>query len=240
MDFLSDLRNGEYELLEWFYFLSLALILAFGTLSTAGTVMSTDKPVVAVVSCSMYPEYHRGDILFVQGQDFNDIEEGEVIVYKVPDRVDFSVDGESYTLEKDSPLHNTSVETSLGRVELVEVVPDLNPGQDGNTKDGVILNVDGERVRVEEGSSSNGLSVEKASAMPIPVVHRVVRKEDGFLETRGDANSRQLDFESDVRPFQVHGKAFFRVPRIGLFKMFAMDLAGFGDAPLSLDKRYTC
>lgn len=240
MDFLSDLRNGEYELLEWFYFLSLALILAFGTLSTAGTVMDTDKPVVAVVSCSMYPEFHRGDILFVQGQDFKNIEEGEVIVYKVPDRVDFSINGESYTLEKDSPIHNTSVETSLGEVELIEVAPDLNPGRDGNTKDKVVLRVDSEHVGVEEGSSYGSLSVEKTSTMPIPVVHRVVRKEGKFLETRGDANSQQLDFESDVRPFQVHGKAFFRVPRVGLFKMFAMDLAGFGNAPLSLDNRYTC
>ncbi len=68
-----------------FYFLAVALILAFGTLQTAGTVMDTDRPVVSVVSCSMYPELDVGDILLVSGMEFEEIEEGDIIVFSTPE-----------------------------------------------------------------------------------------------------------------------------------------------------------
>jgi signal peptidase I len=240
MGFLEDVWSGENEIFEWFYFLALALILAFGTISTSGTLLDTERPVVSVFSCSMYPEYQRGDILLVKGTDFSDVEVEDVIVYKVPDRVDFSVSGESYTLEKDSPQFNTSIQTSVGKVELLEVMTDLEPGRDGDDREEVVLSVDGERKVLEEGSSGR-ISIKRASAMPIPVVHRVVEKNEDSLETRGDANEGQLDFESDVRPFQVHGKAFFKVPLVGALKILAMDFVGFqGDKPFVFDVYRTC
>lgn len=64
-----------------FYFFAVALILAFGIITTTGTVFDTEKPVVTVVSCSMYPEYNVGDVILVNGADFNEVEEGDVIVY---------------------------------------------------------------------------------------------------------------------------------------------------------------
>lgn len=64
-----------------FYFIALALVLAFGIIQTSGVVLNADKPVVTVVSCSMYPEYNVGDVILVQGQSFEEIEEGDVIVY---------------------------------------------------------------------------------------------------------------------------------------------------------------
>lgn len=73
-----------------FYFLAIALILAFGTLQTAGTALETDKPVVSVVSCSMYPELNVGDILVVNGVEFEEIEEGDIIVYST-DEVEIPV-----------------------------------------------------------------------------------------------------------------------------------------------------
>jgi signal peptidase I len=238
MDFLEGIRNGENEAFEWFYFLSLALILAFGTITFTGTVFDTERPVVSVVSCSMYPEYGIGDILIVEGQEFSDIEENDILVYNVPDRAEFSIDGERYILEKDSPYHNTTAETSLGTVELVGVIPNL----EDNEADDVILSVDGQRIKFKEESSARGIEVEDVHGMPIPVVHRVVEKSDDSLETAGDANSGQLDFESNVRPFQVYGTSFFRIPKIGAVKILAMDLAGYGagDRPIGLDRKYVC
>lgn len=147
-----------------FYFFAVALILAFGTLQFTGTVMETDKPVVSVVSCSMYPQLHVGDILIVRGTGFESIEENDVIVYSTEE-------------------------------------------------------------------------------MEIPVVHRVVEKHDTYLETRGDNNPAQLDFERNVTADQVRGTVLFNIPRIGGIKLLAMDLTGLNgprDTPLVIDSYPSC
>ncbi len=150
------------RLFDEFYFFAIALILAFGVIQTTGTALNTDKPVVSVVSCSMYPQLHVGDILLVQGMSYEEIEEGDIIVYATPE-------------------------------------------------------------------------------MDIPVVHRVIEKNDEFLETQGDNNPDQLSFEEHVEPDQIHGTMLFKVPRIGGLKLLAMDLLGYqGDAPLVVDSYPRC
>lgn len=227
-----------------FYFLSIALILAFGTLQTTGTVLNTDKPVVSVVSCSMYPGpgeegLYKGDILVVKGTPFEDIKEGETIVYQVPDRLEFSVAGQRYALEKNESNSRPSVATPLGKVRLI----DAGRGRGGG--DRAVISVDGERATVSEGESYRfddlDLSVTSIETMPIPVVHRVVEKRGDSLETKGINNPGQLEFEKDVRPHQVHGRVAAVIPRVGLIKILAMDLAGFsGDTPLVLDRYRPC
>lgn len=150
-----------------FYFLALALVLAFGMLQFTGTLFATDKPVVSVVSCSMYPKYHVGDVLLVRGTPFEQIEEGEIVVYDAPD-------------------------------------------------------------------------------MDIPIVHRVIEKRESSLETRGDNNPSQLEFEKNVTPDQIHGTVLFSIPRVGGLKLLAMDLAGLNDkednpdVPLVIDNYPRC
>lgn len=157
-------RVKQSRLFSEFYFFAIALILAFGTLQFTGTALQTDRPVVTVVSCSMYPQFNVGDILVVQGTEFENIEEGDVIVYSTPE-------------------------------------------------------------------------------MDIPVVHRVVEKHQGFLETQGDNNPRQLEFEKHVEPEQIHGKVLFSIPRIGGLKLLAMDIAGLNgaqDTPVVIDSYPSC
>lgn len=166
-----DLRRGwqivrESRGFEEFYFFAIALILAFGTLQTTGTVMDTDKPVVTVVSCSMYPHYGVGDIILVQGQDFENIEEGDIAVY-------------------------------------------------------------------QSGSPDQS----------IPIIHRVTAKNEDYLETKGDNNNGQLEFEKRVEPEQVHGTAVASVPRIGLVKLLTMDVLGLSspqDTVLKIDSIPRC
>ncbi|MFQ3275221.1 MAG: signal peptidase I [Candidatus Nanohaloarchaea archaeon] len=74
-------RVKESRAFNEFYFFAVALILAFGIIQTTGVVLDTEKPVVTVVSCSMYPEYNVGDVIIVEGESFENIEEGDVIVY---------------------------------------------------------------------------------------------------------------------------------------------------------------
>jgi len=238
MSLLQKIKDGEIESFEWFYFLALALILAFGTIQTTGTTLNTERPVVSVISCSMYPTYNVGDILIVNGQEYNDIQVGDVAIYKVPDRVDFSVNGKNHTIEKDSPHHNTSVNTSIGEVRLLEVQPDLTNGNDK-----ALLELNSERIIGSEntGFESSNIQVQGISGHPYPIVHRVIDKNPEKLETKGDNNTGQLDFEKNVRPFQIYGTTAFKIPRVGAIKLLIMDLVGFnGDKPLVIDNMNRC
>lgn len=209
------------------YFIVLALVLAFGILQTTGTALGTDKPVVSVVSCSMYPEYDRGDVLFVNGVDFDTINEGEIIVYQVPMKASVSINGESFELGEQAS------ETPLGPAKVTNV-------ENSNA----VLEFGGERIRVIQGSSysvdSQEVEVNQVSGMNIPVVHRVTEKRENSLETKGDANPQQLDFETDIRPEQIHGKVFFRIPKLGAVKLIAMDLVGLSGQPLTIDSYSSC
>lgn len=209
------------------YFIVLALVLAFGILQTAGTAMDTEKPVVSVVSCSMYPEYDRGDILIVNGVDFEDISEDEVIVFNVPLKASIQIDGDSYELSEESS------ETPLGSGKVASV-----------DNSDAILKFKEESYRVSEGSSYSidgyTVEVDNVSGVGIPVVHRVIEKRNQSLETKGDNNPRQLEFEKDIRPEQVHGKVLFRIPKIGAIKLIAMDLTGITGQPLQIDSYSGC
>lgn len=154
----------ETRVFSEFYFFAIALILAFGTLQTTGTLLETGKPVVTVISCSMYPVYDVGDIVFIQGAESSELERGDIIVY--------------------------------------------------------------------DSSQSN---------QEVPIVHRVTEVHDGYVETKGDNNPDQLSFEREVKDSQIHGKAFFRIPRIGGIKLLAMDLTGYnGGEPLVIDSYPNC
>ncbi|PSH02289.1 MAG: hypothetical protein BRC26_01320 [Nanohaloarchaea archaeon QH_8_44_6] len=234
----------ESEVFSNVYFLAIALILAFGTLQTTGTALNTDQPVVSVVSCSMYPEpgeegLYKGDILFVKGTAFEKISEGDTIVYNVPDRMDFSIAGEDYSLVRNDSNPRPSADTPVGEVSL------LRAARVSEDMDRASIRVDGEEKAVDEDQSYsfNGINVdvERIDAMPIPVVHRVVKKHETDLETKGINNPSQLEFEQDVRPEQIHGKVFFKIPRVGILKILAMDFVGFnGDRPFIFDRYRPC
>jgi len=103
---------------------------------------------------------------------------------------------------------------------------------------GDILVVQGQEYEeVERGD----VVVYRTEEMNIPVVHRVIEKNSEYLETQGDNNRGQLEFEKNVSPDQIHGTTAFKIPKIGLVKLLAMDLTGFsGDAPLVLDAVENC
>jgi len=57
----------------------------------------------------------------------------------------------------------------------------------------------------------------------VPIVHRIKRiNADGSFQTKGDANSGQLDFEYYVDPENVHGKVFVIIPYLGWVKIGIM------------------
>jgi len=228
-DYWKSIKNsdgfGEY------YFLAIALILAFGTIQTTGAALETDKPVVTVVSCSMYPEYDVGDIIFVQGTDFDELEVGDIIVYDVPKKIDITVDGETYGITQDNPAY-----TEAGGIQLKQV--DLQ-------SKAAIITINGSTSKIIQGQSfeQNGHTIEvnSISGMNIPVIHRTIEKNENYLETQGDNTVGQHEFEKNITENQIHGKALASAPRIGLVKIITMDLIGFsGDKPLALDNTPKC
>ena len=57
----------------------------------------------------------------------------------------------------------------------------------------------------------------------IPIVHRIVKlNADGSYQTKGDANSGQLDFEHYVEPRNIHGKMVAILPYLGWVKIGIM------------------
>jgi signal peptidase I len=219
------------------YFIIIALVLAFGVLQTTGTVMNSDKPVVSVVSCSMYPKLNVGDVLLVHGAEYDNIQEQDVVVYSVKE-AQITVDDTEYRIH--SYNDEGTVSTNAGEISLRNVFSNAR-----NDAESGVITVDGQNIRVSEGSAYeiNGATVEigEITGMDIPIVHRVTDKNPSSLETKGDNNQRQLSFESEVRPEQIHGKVALLIPRIGGLKILAMDLIGFnGDKPLVIDAYPVC
>lgn len=221
------------EYLDTFFFLTIAVLLAFGSLQTAGTVMGTERPVVSVVSCSMYPALNVGDILLVNGIDFDQIEEEDIVVYNVDKQAVLSVGGEKVNLDSS----NTSAETAAGEITLIGAQSTEEGGY-------ALLDIEGETVRMEIGetiSRGTNIRLNYAAGMDIPVVHRVIEKEETYLETKGDNNPKQIPFEKRVEPEQIYGTSIFRIPRLGGVKLLAMDFLGLnGGKPILFDTYPVC
>lgn len=237
---LNDLKGFDD-----FYFILIALVLAFGFLQTSGTIMDTERPAVSVISPSMCPAIQVGDILVVKGSNYEDIQVDDVIVYDVPDRVEMSVDNKDYILEGEG----SNVSTEFGLLKLRDVIP-----AEDRRSDGVVLELNdqtlsyqGDKV-LREGDQypidGKTLEIDYATSLPYentPIVHRVVKKSDNSFETMGDANAGQIEFEKNISTDQIYGKKIFKIPRLGLLKLVVMDLIGYqGDEPLVLDATPSC
>ncbi|PSH00881.1 MAG: signal peptidase I [Nanohaloarchaea archaeon SW_7_46_7] len=228
-----EIAEEVSEYLEIGFFLAIAVLLAFGSLQTAGTVMNTERPVVSVVSCSMYPELNVGDILLVQGTEFEDIREGDIAVYNVADQAILNIEGQEIQLNSED-----TTKTVNGReIKLIDA---------GSAEDGyAIVNFQGENIQLlqGEGRSIDGVQIdlEYAAGMEIPVVHRVTEKHGDHLETKGDNNPRQIRFEKHVEAEQIYGVSRFRIPRIGGLKLLLMDFMGInGGKPVVFDTFPVC
>ncbi len=66
--------------------------------------------------------------------------------------------------------------------------------------------------------------VYSTSERQYPIIHRVVGKNWTTYSTKGDANSGQLGFETEIQPSQIHGRAVFKVPYLGWLKVKAVEL----------------
>lgn len=233
------------------YFLILCVVLAFGMLQTLGTGLDTEKPVVTVTTPSMCPNIQIGDILVVNNEDYEDVKEGDIVVFDVPDRAEFTVNGEEFNLEASEEAPSEEVNTDIGTVQLV----DVKASKSDRSRDSAIFKINGSVPQTNGKDSAliegnnydiNGgtIDLNYLTDLPrgnVPIVHRVIEKNDDFIQTLGDNNEGQLEFEDHIRPDQIHGTVAFKIPRVGLLKIVLMDLVGYsGDEPFVLDNTPSC
>jgi signal peptidase I len=70
------------------------------------------------------------------------------------------------------------------------------------------------------------------STAPRPIIHRIVKIEDGIMQTKGDHNEKQLvasnniynTDETNIRENQIVGKAILKIPYLGWPKIWATEL----------------
>ncbi|XP_076068623.1 signal peptidase complex catalytic subunit SEC11 homolog C twr [Oratosquilla oratoria] len=86
-DFIDDLRRMNlrqyfYQLLNFAMIVSSALMIWKGLMVVTGS----ESPIVVVLSGSMEPAFHRGDLLLLTNHEQEPIRAGEIVVFKVDGR----------------------------------------------------------------------------------------------------------------------------------------------------------
>ncbi|XP_054071566.1 signal peptidase complex catalytic subunit SEC11A isoform X2 [Rissa tridactyla] len=87
LDFLDDVRRMNkrqlyYQVLNFGMIVSSALMIWKGLMVVTGS----ESPIVVVLSGSMEPAFHRGDLLFLTNRIEDPIRVGEIVVFRIEGR----------------------------------------------------------------------------------------------------------------------------------------------------------
>lgn len=203
------------EAVDWGIYLLSAFVFAWAIYSAFGLALGTTSPFVIVMSGSMEPLYHRGDVIILQGTSFGSLNAPEVTLQQSLDQTPFdSFATPNYTQTPNGPL-----------IESIE----FNNGQTTQiTQAGSIIVYNSPNIHNADG----------------PIIHRLVSKisaQDGkFFLTKGDSvNNSTVDQdcgrviygspEKDcimlypIKESEIDGKALFQIPVIGCVKLWLFD-----------------
>ncbi len=181
-----------YHAAEVFY----AVIVAYVIYMLLGVLFNTPKPAVIVASQSMVPTLQVGDIVLVRGGDIS-----------------------APTVEVNVPLYGKPLaETPIHLIHRGVAIAGFE--------------VDGNYVPLERNGD---IIVYYNDIYHVDIVHRAVLKiiaPDGvFFLTKGDNDATNPTIDQDcelgkciylypIPEQQVYGKVFFRIPRIGIIKLW--------------------
>ncbi len=107
-------RFAHLPIVEDVIYIGGGILLAFFIYNALGMVLSTDKPVLTVVSGSMEPTLNIGDLIVIRGADSLEIEVGDIIVFN-PVIVDKLVVHRVYSISEDLRIDEVSGEESVVR-----------------------------------------------------------------------------------------------------------------------------
>jgi signal peptidase I len=63
----------------------------------------------------------------------------------------------------------------------------------------------------------------KVAVQKTPLIHRIIKIENGIFSTKGDANFGQLSAEKSINKEQIVGKAVARIPALGWAKLSVVE-----------------
>ncbi len=220
---LEEINPNKSEAINWAVYLVTAFVSALLLYTVLGLIFQSPSPMVIVVSGSMEPAFHRGDIMALSGWNIQDLKAETV---ELPFAIGGTNIGEYATTicaikgqENFFECRSLAEEMSAGIFtrEQVEAKAIYFPAIDKEipiTKNGDV---------VVYFSESHG----------IPVIHRAVAKiqaEDGlFILTKGDSVLNSfVDQDTTLSPSAVkvnelHGKAVLMIPWVGYVKLILLD-----------------
>jgi len=204
--------TNRKEGLNWAIYISFAFVFAFVIFSAIGLLLGSSSPMVIVLSGSMEPLYHRGDVIILQGATAQNLQGAEV-----------------------SLAEETLAETSFADFAAADY---LGSGQIKKIK----FTATGQEIDVtEEGSIVVYWSALLQKPIIHRVAAKLHAADGWFVLTKGDANP-QLDQDCGevvygrpaksciqlypVKVQELQGKALGSIPFIGCFKLWLLDDLG--------------
>jgi signal peptidase I len=210
------------EGLNWAIYLAFAMLFALAIFSALGFAFGTSSPMMIVVSASMEPLYHRGDIIFLQGATPGNI--GGIAV--------------------ETGLPSLSEKELASFAQPVYSASQNGQGLSGQKEITSIKFDSGQEIPI---TKNGDIVVYWSEHQNEPVVHRVVAKlkaGDGwYFLTKGDSvynptvdqdcglilNGRPQKECIELYPVplaKLQGKAFLQIPLLGCGKLWLLDDLG--------------
>ncbi len=224
MPIIKKLTNNS-SIAEFLVNIFFAFLFAFIAYSILGFLFGSASPMVIVYSASMEPTFFRGDIMALGKVNASDYFGPEIIL---PSSIDVK---NTPTINYATPIYSDSFALKLEKIIF---------SCDNNCIKEIVPNKEGEVIvysAVNPNSPING----------IPIIHRaiakLVSKDGNFILTKGDNYLTNPTFDADcgnIKPEfnipqkncisfyaipidELQGKAFFKIPFLGCFKLWLVD-----------------
>ncbi len=203
------------EALDWGIYMLSAFLFAWFIYSSFGFLLGTSSPLVIVVSGSMEPVYHRGDVIILQAANFESTQGPEV--------------------QLNEPIN--------GKPFAAFAKPVYGNGPNGKVIEKIEFN-DGQTIPITTEGSIVVYSSQNLFNVQGPIIHRIAAKinaADGtYFLTKGDSvNNTTLDQDCGnvvygrpekpcimrypIKEEELQGKALFQIPAIGCVKLWLFD-----------------
>ncbi len=222
---MPKVNPNEHEIKAWVVYIFFAFIFAFLIYNGFGLLLGTQSPMVIVVSNSMVPELHRGDVVIIQGITNETVFAPEIklLDYSILDGVPINYYASTFCTENTSP-ELISCDSFKAQI-FSHKRSKINSFQIKKIKF-----INGEEVEILK---TGDIVVYDSDLQGKPIIHRAVAKiktaNDYYVLTKGDSEFNPLlDQESGIassaiKVSELNGKALFKIPFIGYIKLLLVD-----------------
>lgn len=203
------------EAVDWGIYLASAFFFALVIFSAAGFFLNTDSPMMIVVSGSMEPALHRGDVVILQGASADELRGKEVVL--------------------DLP--------TLRETELVEFAQPVYAMENGIYTTKKIRFFDGQEIEIDKTADTIVYYSQWKNEPIIHRIVAKVKVQDGtYLLTKGDNKEKNTAIDQDcgriiigipqkencisrypIKAEDIEGRAIFLIPVVGYAKLLIFD-----------------